>query len=183
MKKKLIFLQFLFFLISTIFFIDIFGDNDFIKILLNKDKLNCEVYLNKKINNEIRNLIINGYEANVLYDFALFKKSEGFSLGDVYITKYSLNFNLAYENNKLKLYNKNSMIYFESFEKVEEYIFRLKIDNIFLLKEHGSYYVKFYFSFDTIKLLPPFSIILIFVNIYSIKVDNLISNIISYEQK
>lgn len=180
MRKPFLFL-FILLLFIVLFFNFIFSNGDNIIITLSKDKISGTIFLDKKINIEIRNLIVNGYQATINYEFVLYKKNEGLSLGDTFINKYILTYNLIFDNNKLRLYNKTSSIFFDSFEKLEEYIFNLKIENLFSLKDKGKYYIKFYFNFDTIKLLPPFSIILIFLNIYNIKVDNLISNIISYE--
>jgi hypothetical protein len=177
MKKILVFL---FLLFNFIFFV--FAENNFLIIYLNKNNIDCNLFIDKKINNEIINLIYNGYQATITYEFLLFKKNEGFLVADSLISKVLINYNLAsYNNKKLKLYNLNSSIYFDSFQNVEKYLFQIKIEKLFSLNSKGKYYVKSSFNLETIKLVPPFSLILIFFNLYNIRVDNLLSNIVEYD--
>jgi len=161
----------------------LFAD-DSIYVYLQDGFLNTKIFVQKKLNNEMKDSITNGIEGKIKYEFSLYLKNEGFTLfGDTLVEKKIITFNAKYElsSKKIFLYNESLVVELSSFDELENLIFQTNFDKIFELGKTGKYYVKFNFYFDTVKLFPPFSLILFFINIYNIKIENILSNIISYE--
>lgn len=137
-----------------------------------------------KITSVMTDNLKSGIEANIKYNFSLYKRNttlgiSTFSLVNSKIIEYNLrwdNLNYSYV-----IYNNENNFEFSTLAELEEFIFKHEFDNVFKIDKEGKYFVKLDFSLETLKLVPPFSFILIFVNIYNIKINDLQSNDVNYE--
>lgn len=179
-QKRFSFLLFFLFIFSLLIFA-----KSAITLYINKEGvLSLEADLDGRITSAMTDNLKAGIEANIKYNFSLYKKTYTLGISTFSLVKTkTIEYNLKWDNLNYAyiIYNKENNFEYESLSELEKFIFKHKFENVFKITAEGRYFIKLDFSFETLKLVPPFSFILMFINIYNIKVDDLKSNDIKYE--
>ncbi|MCR4421811.1 MAG: hypothetical protein NUV32_05000 [Exilispira sp.] len=185
LKIKLL-LIILIFSLSVIFFLSAESKNIFL-IFLEKNTISCSYILNFNFSQSFIDLLYFNNQAEIVYDILLIKKISTTLLSqDQKVMQVKYQYYLSYKNEKKIFTLYSSKEYYESSSIIEilKLINNMKIENIFQLDKTGNYFCS---SDITINSLAPISpalfFLFLFYNPYNMKIANLISNIVSYENQ
>jgi hypothetical protein len=185
LKTKLIFIILLISLI-ILFFLSADSKNIFL-ISLDKNIISCSYSLNFNFSQSFIDLLYFNNQAEIVYDILLIKKISTTLLSqDQKVMEVKYQYFLSYKNEKKIFTLYSSKEYYESISisEILRIINNMKIENIFQLEKDGKYFCS---SDITINSLAPISpalfFLFLFYNPYNMKIANLTSNIVSYENQ
>ncbi len=180
MNKKLKFII----LFSLIIFFFAFQNNS--QLVINSDYITLILNYDNTINRTINDNLLSGVESYVNYKFSLYylsSRDNGSTKKLISVKEYDYKIKYDKTSQYYIVYDNEIELNFSTVGEVSKYIFRRKFSQLFKLNDTGYYFIRSNIKFRGIKLVPPFSIILLFVDIYNIDIKNSDSKIIYYEKK
>lgn len=183
-KRKIIFLVFLIILIAFLFLGYVSNQNYFI-ISLDKDNISCIYKLNFIFSQSFIDLLYFNNQAEIIYNILLVKKISTTLLSqDQKIIEKRIQYFLSYKNDKqiFTLFSSNDYYETNSISKITELINNIEFKNIFKLEKTGTYYCISNISITSLApISPALFFLFLFYNPYNMKILNLVSNTIIYE--
>lgn len=182
-KKIKIFLTLI--ILIAIFFLSMSENKNFLVISLNKSSISCSFNLNFSFSPSFIDLLYFNNQAEVIYTILLLRKiSTNIISQDQKLIEKKIQFYLSYNNDKKSFTLFSSKDYYESdsIEKILETINKIKFIDLFSLDKKGMYYCVANVNINSLTpLSPALFFLFLFYNPYNLKITNIISNSIVYE--
>ncbi len=181
-KRKIIFLLIL---IVLFLFFGYFSNQNYFIISLDKNNISCLYKLNFTFSQSFIDLLYFNNQAEIIYNILLVKKISTTLLSqDQKVIEQKLQYFLSYKNDKkiFTLFSSNDYYETNSITKITELINNIEFKNVFKLEKSGTYYCISNISITSLApISPALFFLFLFYNPYNMKILNLVSNTIIYE--